>query len=106
MREAWFVTAVGMALVFAALLIVMLVVVVSRRVFRSMPAKDTGEQVVPDDERMGEEHALATAVIAAALAVVDNEAEIEALAQLPESVLSLERVARGWKVAGRFAGMR
>jgi len=40
------------------------------------------------------------------LAILDQEAEVEALARLPESVLTLERVPRGWKVAGRFAGMR
>jgi len=106
MQEAWFVTALGMALVFSALLIVMLVVVVAQRVFRHMPGKDAVEQAPPADERAQEEDAQVTAVIAAALAVLDNDAEIEALLQLPESVLSLERVSRGWKVAGRFAGMR
>jgi len=106
MREAWFVTVVGMALVFAALLIVMLVVVVSLRIFRRTPEQNAIELVQAADERAEEEHARVTAVIAAALAVVENEAEVEALTQLPESVLSLERVARGWKVAGRFAGMR
>jgi Na+-transporting methylmalonyl-CoA/oxaloacetate decarboxylase gamma subunit len=106
MRDAWFVTAVGMALVFVALLIVMLVAVVSLRVFQRVPEEHTGEQVVPADQRAEEEHARVTAVIAAALAVIDSEAETEALTQLPESVLSLERVSRGWKVAGRFAGMR
>jgi len=103
-----YVTILGMALVFAALLIVMLVTVLLDRIFRSKPEeKQVSEARVAtesDAAAVAEEGRIA-AVIAATLAILDQESEVEALASLPESVLMLERIPQGWKAAGRFAGM-
>ena len=106
LRQALYVTALGMALVFMALLVVMGVALVSERLFRARPKQEAEAPEPQLDQNAIEEESRVAAVIAASLAILDQEAEVEALARLPESVLTLERVSRGWKVAGRFAGMR
>jgi sodium pump decarboxylase gamma subunit len=107
-RQGVYVTILGMALVFAALLIVMLVTVLLDRIFRSKPEEKQAAKAPvatkSDAEAVAEEGRIA-AVIAATLAILDQESEVEALANLPESVLMLERIPQGWKAAGRFAGM-
>ena len=106
MQQALYVTSLGMALVFLALLVVMGVALVSERLFRARPRQEADAPEPQVDQNALEEEARVAAVIAASLAILDQEAEVEALASLPESVLTLERVPRGWKAAGRFAGMR
>lgn len=106
LRQALYVTALGMVLVFMALLVVMGVALVSERLFRARPEQEAEAPEQHSDEQTVEEESRIAAVIAASLAILDQEAEVEALASLPESVLTLERVPMGWKVAGRFAGMR
>ncbi len=106
LRQALYVTSLGMALVLLALLVVMGVALVSERLFRARPRQEADAPEPQVDQNALEEESRVAAVIAAALAILDQEAEVEALASLPESVLTLERVPRGWKTAGRFAGMR
>lgn len=105
--QAVYVTVLGMALVFLALVIVMLVTLALDRAFRAQPQKEMAAPL-PAEKMDVEalEEARVAAVIAAALAVMEQESEAEALATLPESVLSLERIPQGWKAAGRITGLR
>jgi len=105
LQQALYVTAIGMGLVFMALLVVMGVAMGAEQLFRNRSPEEETPQQHADESAAGEDLRIA-AVIAAALTVLDHEAQVEALASLPESVLTLERVPSGWKAAGRLAGMR
>lgn len=107
LSEGMYVTVLGMALVFLTLAVVMLVTFGLDRIFRVKPEK---EQPQPEaqavDLESAEETGRVAAVIAAALVALEQESETEASSNLPESVLTLDVLSRGWKAAGRFAGMR
>ena len=109
LAEASYVTALGMGLVFLALGVVMLVAFGLDRIFRAKPETEPSElpaQVETLGLEVLEEEGRVAAVIAAAMVALEQESELEALSNLPESVLTLKRIPRGWKAAGRFAGLR
>lgn len=106
LQQALYVTVLGMVLVFVALGIIMLATVVLARLFQPRPKV---EEEVPADSQAEadalEEEGRVAAAIAAAIVILDREAELDALAHLPESVLSLEHVSRSWRAAGRISSM-
>jgi len=105
MTQAVYVTVLGMALVFLALTIVLLVTIILERLFR-VQSKESGSWTDDGNVQAAAEEAQVAAVIATALAIMAQEAEAEALAAAPTNVLNLEQMSQGWKAAGRLAGMQ
>ena len=101
-QAAW-VSALGMALVFIALVLVMLATMALERIFRNGPPT---KSVGATDRIKSTDDAAVAAVIAATLVILESEADAASAPQAPDTVLNLGKPPQGWKAAGRIAGMR
>ena len=106
MAQAVHVTVLGMALVFLALIVVMVVTIVLDRLFRVQPASMTARAADSDVQTPKEEAERVAAVIGAVLAVLAQEAGGEVPGIRPDSVLHVKQGTPGWKAAGRFGAMQ
>ena len=105
MREAVYVSVLGMSVVFVALTIVLLVTLALERLFRVRPqavecAPDTVGAGTPEEDDLE-----VAAAIGAALAIVAAESDQELPPTPVTRVLGLDHESPGWRAAGRLASM-